>query len=103
MLQVSHTSHALHGMTYSAAFTGGTADKPPPQYDPRIDAKCNTKYSRPDVLYIRCRAAKMAFSNFMTFWAVSNHWLSWAGRDAIALHGLFTDTLGGETMLVADG
>jgi hypothetical protein len=30
------------------------------------------------------------------------NWLSCAGRDATALHGLFTDTLGGETMLLTD-
>lgn len=30
------------------------------------------------------------------------NWLSCASRDAKALHGLFTDTLGGETMLLAD-
>jgi uncharacterized caspase-like protein len=30
------------------------------------------------------------------------NWLTCASRDATALHGLFTDTLGGETMLLAD-
>src|ERR1700694_4370258 len=31
------------------------------------------------------------------------NWLSCARRDAAALHGLFTDTLGGETALLTDG
>jgi hypothetical protein len=30
------------------------------------------------------------------------NWLSCAGRDATALHGLFTDTLGGEMKLLTD-
>jgi len=30
------------------------------------------------------------------------NWLACASRDATALHGLFTDTLGGETMLLTD-
>ena len=30
------------------------------------------------------------------------NWLSCANRDATALHALFTDTLGGETMLLTD-
>ncbi len=30
------------------------------------------------------------------------NWLSCATRDAKALHALFTDTLGGETMLLTD-
>jgi hypothetical protein len=30
------------------------------------------------------------------------NWLSCANRDAKALHALFTDTLGGETMLLTD-
>lgn len=30
------------------------------------------------------------------------NWLSCASRDAKALHGLFTDTLGGETTLLTD-
>jgi hypothetical protein len=30
------------------------------------------------------------------------NWLSCANRDARALHALFTDTLGGETMLLTD-
>jgi helicase len=30
------------------------------------------------------------------------NWLTCASRDATALHGLLTDTLGGETMLLAD-
>jgi len=30
-------------------------------------------------------------------------WLSCARRDAAALHGLFTDTMGGETVLLTDG
>ena len=29
-------------------------------------------------------------------------WLSCSGRDAIALHALFTDTLGGDTTLLMD-
>jgi len=31
------------------------------------------------------------------------NWLSCAGRDATALHALFTDDLGGDTMLLMDG
>src|ERR1700686_1025348 len=31
------------------------------------------------------------------------NWLSCAGRDAIALHALFTDALGGDTTLLTDG
>ncbi len=31
------------------------------------------------------------------------NWLSCAGRDATALHALFSDTLGGETRLLTDG
>lgn len=30
-------------------------------------------------------------------------WLSWARRDARALHGLFADSMGGETALLTDG
>jgi helicase len=30
------------------------------------------------------------------------NWLTCSGRDAMALHGLFTDTLGGETVLLVD-
>src|ERR1039458_8991493 len=33
----------------------------------------------------------------------SINWLSCACRDAKALHGLFTDTLGGQTTLLIDG
>jgi helicase len=31
------------------------------------------------------------------------NWLSCSGRDAMALHALFTDTLGGDTALLMDG
>ena len=30
------------------------------------------------------------------------NWLTCSGRDAMALHALFTDTLGGETVLLVD-
>jgi helicase len=49
---------------------------------------------------------KMAFKGL--FIGIDRHasaeinWLSCANRDATALHALFTDTLGGETMLPTD-
>ena len=45
-------------------------------------------------------AFKGLFMGIDRYAASEINWLSCASRDATALHGLFTDTLGGETTFV---